>query len=366
MTFLNDKEIRVMKVAFVDLGKQYGGAENYILSISKAWIEKKNECIYIVYKNGLFKQEILKHVKNPHILEVNYNIITLINIRKRIKSEKIGLFQINGINSGLITFLWNLPIKRITTVHSNAVQDRLDKSKVIQTLFVCLENFLLKRNDRIIAVSNAIKQLLVKRGIDNEKIEVIPNGIKKINYTEDIIKNKKNMKICFIGRLEAVKGCEYLIKSLSYTKHTDITCDIYGTGSLMIELENLSKELNLQERICFKGFSNNIRDIICDYDIMVQPSVYEAFSLSLLEAMNAKTLVICSNVGGMKEIISHNKNGLLFEVGQSGELAKILDWCVEHPQEIANLREEAYKTFNEKYREEIMTDTTISVIRGVL
>ena len=97
------------------------------------------------------------------VRDMNSRKTSIRETKRRMNEEHIELFHINGINSGVFVNLLHLPVKQVTTVHGNAMYDRIDKNILIQKLFVWLENTCLKRSHGIISVSASIKDLLVKR-----------------------------------------------------------------------------------------------------------------------------------------------------------------------------------------------------------
>ncbi len=351
-----------MKIAFVDLGRHYGGIEIYILSLAKAWKEMGHSCMILARKDSAFHRKLVQSGFEKELCPVGFDWKSIKAAKKRMIEEQIDLIHMNGINSGVFVSLLHLPVKRVATVHGNAVYDRADKNILIQKLFLWLENQTLKKCEKIISVSLAIKDILVKRGIDENKITVIYNGIEEYVYEEPEQATTETFPICFVGRLEKVKGCEYLIKALSQIKDKNFRCDMYGEGSLKEELMQLAKELQIEDKIVFKGFSDSIRRVLNQYKVLVLPSLYEAFPLTLMEAMNARTLVICSDAGGMPEIISHRENGLRFPVGNSGELAKELIWVMEHPDDVHKMKERAYVKFEKEYTQVVMQEKTFRLL----
>lgn len=354
-----------MKIAFVDLGRHYGGIEVYILSLIEAWKCRENECVILARKNSIFYQRLVDEGYEKDTIAVDFDLGSIKEARKRLLDEKVELIHMNGINSGVFTKLMHLPIKNVATVHGNAAYDRIEKSVWVQKLFVFFENCVLKSSEKIIAVSIAIRDLLTERGIDKKKIVVVHNGIDKLSYEKNTDARAEIFKICFVGRLEKVKGCEYLIKALAKIKDRDFICHIYGDGSLKEELIAMCEELGIKDKVVFKGFSNVIRDNLYQYDVLIQPSLYEALPLTPLEAMNARTLVLCSDVGGLKEVVSHGETGLRFAVGDVEELAKDILWAMEHPVEADLMREKAYKCFVEEFTREIMCEKTFGLFERV-
>ncbi|MBR5799309.1 MAG: glycosyltransferase family 4 protein [Lachnospiraceae bacterium] len=357
-----------MKIAFVDLGRHFGGIEVYMLSLLAERKKQGKKDVILARKDSAFFQKLTEAGYGKETLAVGFDLGSIREARRRLKEEKVEMIHTNGINSGMFASLLGLKVKCVATVHGDAAFDRIEKNILIQRGFVWLENRLLKKCNQVIAVSEAIKEILIGRGIPSEKIKVIHNGIEKMDYTaaEGPDGQEKNLfRICFVGRLEKVKGCEYLIKALAELKDQAYLCDIYGEGSLKEELKLLCKEVGIEEKVVFKGFSGEIRKVLNLYDVLVQPSLFEAFPLTPLEAMNAGVLVIGSNVGGMKELIQDGETGLKFEAGQAHELAEKIRRVIENEAEAAAIKENAYRLFEEEYTKEIMCEKTFKLLESI-
>lgn len=354
-----------MKCAFVDLGRHYGGAETYLVSLISAWIDAGNEALVVVKNGSEFAKKIRDIFGEKRMICVDYNHKDIRNTRKLLIKDSVDVVHINGINSGLFTWFARIRIPKVTTVHSNAEMDRIEKPFILRKLFVLAENICLKRTNRIIVVSEAIKQGLVSRNIHRKNIITINNGIQIMKYPNRVLRNDSNkvLKICYVGRLEEVKGCEYLLRALKLCEGFNISCDIYGEGSQKNDLEELIKTLNIENMVCLMGYSNIIRDILPDYDVLVMPSLFEASPLTIPEAMNAKTLVVASEVGGIPFLITNKKNGYMFPAKDYNKLANILKEICLNPNEQQELIENAYEDFINNYTFDVMRDRTFNVFR---
>lgn len=355
-----------MKCAFVNLGKHFGGAENYLITVIDNWIKAGNEAIVIVRQGHLFEKKLNEYIPELKIWKVENIFKDALFFKKKICNEEIELINIHGINSAVFINLINPQIKKITTVHSNAEIDRINKSILVRKLFVLAENFCLKRSEKIIVVSDAIKDLLVERKVDENKISVINNGILLLEYDKKCLRKQTDevLRICFIGRIEEVKGCEILIRALENVENKNFICDIYGEGSLKHKMQKIVYDMGFGEKIRFCGFSSRIREKLIKYDVLVIPSLYEASPLIIPEAMNAKTILVCSNVGGMAKIIKNKENGYLFEVNNTFELASIIDYIYMNPCSQSYIVENAYNDFLDNYTEEKMIEKTFKILKG--
>lgn len=99
---------------------------------------------------------------------------------------------------------------------------------------------------------------------------------------------------------------------------------IVGSGPELARLENLAQELRVSDRCVFEPAVSGVASWLRSIDIFVLPSVSEAFSNSLMEAMACGCACIASRIGGNPEMIRDEETGLLFEPGDSRDLAEKL------------------------------------------
>lgn len=182
---------------------------------------------------------------------------------------------------------------------------------------------------RIIAVSVAVKNSLIKNKIKQSKISVILNGIDTSKYQKNSYRDvKKELGIVskfnylFIGRLIHQKGVDILIRAFSKTKESGLV--IVGTGKEELALRALAKELGVSDRIYFLGIRNDVPDLLYSMDCFVLPSRYEGLGMVLLEAIAAKKIIVVSNFEAASEIIKNNVNGIIVEMENVDSLYQAL------------------------------------------
>lgn len=168
------------------------------------------------------------------------------------------------------------------------------------------------------------------------RLTTIHNGIEKFTSISESKRQQirraifnagpETKVILGVGTLHERKGYKYLIAA--YAKiHKDFSNSrlvIAGEGPERDSLENLIKNLNLSDKVFLIGQSENVPDLMQSADLMVLPSLKEAFGLVILEAMQAGLPIIASQVGGIPEIISSSGIGLLIEPANKNELVKAL------------------------------------------
>ncbi len=170
-----------------------------------------------------------------------------------------------------------------------------------------------------IAPSRFMKNICVDFGWPENKIIYLNNFFtppvdSQINF------ENRNYLLAF-SRLAPEKGIKTLIESLAKNQETLI---IAGEGPEEKKLKALVKKLGLSDRVDFVGFQNQaaMEKLIREAKAVVIPSVwYENMPLNLLESLALGKIVVASRIGGIPEIIRDGDNGLLFNPGDSSDLA---------------------------------------------
>ena len=211
-----------------------------------------------------------------------------------------------------------------------------------------------------IAISNAIRQHWIKKGIDEKKIYTIYNGVNFDNIIPKKEFNKSNdkIKILMMGSISEGKGQQELVKAVSLLDRKikeNIQVDIVGSGYVFAE-ENLKKEIannKLESVINFKGYDKDIRKKINTYDIGIICSKSEGFGRVTIEYMSAGVCVIASNTGANIELIEENKNGFLYKKGNCYDLAKKITFVFQNRTLLEEIAKNSISTAKSKFSTDI-------------
>jgi len=188
-----------------------------------------------------------------------------------------------------------------------------------------LEWWMTYEADRVIVVSNSMSWELQNHfRLPKEKIDVIPNAVDMAKYQKEIDRESVRRRygvqtyeklVLFIGRLVPQKGVEYLIWAVPHIvqRCPEARFVITGDGWSRSYLENLSASTRHGDKIRFVGFisDSDLFELTKSADALVVPSVYEPFGIVALEGMAAGVPVVAGNVGGLAEIIEHDRTGVL-------------------------------------------------------
>ncbi len=196
--------------------------------------------------------------------------------------------------------------------------------------------------DLFVAPSQFLRNKYVEYGIPAEKIVHMDYGfdIKTIKSGIRIISDK--IRFGYLGRVIPVKGIALLIDSFNEIDHSIAELNIYGK---LPNSANYLKNRCSNTAIHFKGGYNynEVSNVLSEIDVLVVPSIwYENSPLVIHEAFIAKIPIIASNIGGIAELITHEKNGLLVEPRNITDLIEKMNIFIDNPKLIEKYSQETY------------------------
>lgn len=183
--------------------------------------------------------------------------------------------------------------------------------------------------DKVIVPTRLMEEILVANGLSPDKVVYSRFGLRSMTAETHEHNVSGKLRIGFIGGLSEHKGVHLLISAVRRIPEIPLELVIYGRSDLNPEyFKNLLQLADNDPRIRFCGtFPNDlIGKIFAELDVLAVPSIwYENTPLVIYSAQAAGCPVIASNLGGMAEVIEHEKNGLLFEAGNVAALANAVE-----------------------------------------
>lgn len=336
--------------------------------------------IHITYAFGLGGIEtMLRNIANEqarfgyniHLIVINNNVNDELRTSLNEKIKFYCLERRKGSKNPLHYIKLNLLLKRINAdvihLHYSSIARFIFLSSLERKLCVTHHdvcnggNFVnLYRCKRVYAISNIVKEDIFKwTGLNSE---VVLNGVdvSKIRYST--ARQVDIFRIVQVSRLmHEKKGQHILIKAfhqLIDRGHTQLHLDFIGEGESREYLENLVNELGLSTYVSFLEAKNQsyIYTHLCEYELYVQPSIYEGFGLTVAEAMAAKIPVLVSENQGPLEIIDYGKYGYSFKNMDVNDCADKIEIFLKGHNNISMI-ESAYKRVTELYNVRITAKT---------
>ncbi len=213
-----------------------------------------------------------------------------------------------------------------------------------------LETLIYQRYDRLVAVSEAVAQTLGDWVPSvRERIRVIPTAIDVRRFAEAVPASKREVLgvadetpvLLCVGRLEPQKDQATLLRALPLLPGFHVA--LVGDGILRSDLETQAKALNISERVHFLGRRSDVASLLKMADVYVQPSLWEGWSIAILEVMaSAHASIVASMAPGLQEAVLNH--GWLFPIGDERALVQSVQTALSSPQQQALYRAKGQET----------------------
>lgn len=366
-----------------------GGIARHCEGLAKALVKMGNS-VHVITLDfpGVPQYEEVEGVKiHRTSVELGHpNFITWVFIFNHFMEKKIAMlskdikFDIVHIHDWLVALAGiatkhYLKTPLILTIHSTEVGRVFNLNNPDSYLIDGIEWWATYESKRVIVTSNSMKHEVKEHfHLPQSKIDVIPNAIDASKY--DIKVNREAVKrrygiapddriVLFVGRLVPQKGVEYLIKATSkiISNNPNARIVIVGDGWLKEHLWSLADSSEYKHRISFLGFlsDSELIELTLSSDVLVIPSIYEPFGIVALEGMAAGVPVVASNIGGLAEIVEHDRTGVLVYAGDSNSIAWEVNKILSDPNYAQWLVENAKRKIQEIYSWDAVARRTVEV-----
>jgi len=308
-----------------------GGAEKQLLTLACEQVQSglKVEVFFLKGKPDL-KKEFEEFGVEVNNLLVGKNFLKQIFLLSKLLKKNLSPIHAHLPKSELLAAI-AVPNKYFIFSRHNAEPFWPGGPRIISNL---LSKFVCKRASQGIAISNAVKSYLIKRGEvpSSYTIDVVYYGFQKDISTNaaglGLITNimsgqSSNYKIGAIGRLVPQKDYPTLLSAFSSVLKSLPNTELYviGEGYLQKNLIDLSQSLGINDKVHWLDKTKYIKEFLSSIDLFILPSKYEGFGLVLLEAMVAKKPIVAANNSAIPEVLGKTYEGL-FSTGDVNALAQ--------------------------------------------
>lgn len=190
--------------------------------------------------------------------------------------------------------------------------------------------FLWRRARAVVANGTGLRDLAL-RADPGIVVPIIPNGVDSADHAPaDSVPKASTTgspRILLLGRLAHQKGCDVLLRALAAIREYPFELELAGDGPERHALEALARTLGLADRVHFSGWvpREHLSEHYRRADIFALPSRAEGMSNALLEAMAYALPVVASDVPGNRDLVTHERTGLLVESEDAGDLAQAME-----------------------------------------
>ena len=322
-----------------------GGIENVTKLLAEGFTEKScqvkvlTDTIEQSKDNYSYPYEV---IRKPKIKDI-YNAILWSDL----------IFQ-NNIS---LRYIWlNLFIRKPSVVTFHIW---LDSKNVFIKIF---KTIISKTFNKRLVVSNSLQKKLPFKTI------LIENPYDNEIFTNSILEKRDLKSLVFVGRLEKSKGCQTIINALGELRKKNklYNLTVIGEGSFKKNLEDLTKNLKIENQINFIGRRNplEVSNILRKSNLMIIPSLWEEpFGIVALEGLACGCKIICSRTGGLVEAI--NENGYFFNKGNHIELANIIE-NFENTSYFEFINRKKVESHLKNFKKEVVTNKYLGIFKNIL
>ncbi len=374
---MTSKSYESVNVLYIHGVSQIGGAERELLTWLECLDRTRIHPHVVCPQDGPLYPE-LKKLDIPHasmtlpawrkLLHVFWRPIAIIRIINAVRRWNIDVLHVNdywwaplGIIAGRLT-------GRPCLVH---VRQEIEPPKISQ--------YWLNKGNVLVPVSCSIGNALSTAGVSSEDIHVLWSGVPIENRTlprpspeaSAVIDQIKGTPVIgTVANLFPRKGLEYLIEAVAglVKDFPHLVLVIVGKGDEEYErqLKKQVKQLHVTKHALFAGFQEHPECFMAQFDVFVLPSVLEGFGIVLLEAMALGKPVVASQVGGVPEVVDHQKTGILVRPANVEDLRKGLFILCQNPEICQRMGVEAQKRVAERFSLKVMMDRLYGLYEGAV
>ena len=311
-----------MRILQISSARSIGGGERHVIDLSNELAKRGHE-IFVAVVPGSPLREHLSEIPCENVAEFPLrnavDIASAVRLANFVRDNRVELINAHFAKDYPVT----AAAARIARVPFVVTRHVLFPMNPMHRLF-------LRKVSYGIAPSNAVAASLRTQGLfPNEKIVTIRYGIEVARFPEREPKSHNAVCVGSIGNLDPVKGFDVLIRAASIVakqipgvKFKIVGEDRSRDGRYEKELRDLIGELGLRETVELAGWSDNIANVLPEFDIFVSASRSESFGLVIAEAMLTGVPVIASETEGAREIIGAASLGKLVPIDSSEKLAE--------------------------------------------
>jgi UDP-glucose:(heptosyl)LPS alpha-1,3-glucosyltransferase len=310
-----------MKIAFVLSKCHAAGSSKNVLEVSRHFSKKGHE-VHIFANTCDPLGENMRFHKIPSVTS-NYLIRESVTSLLETLILKGYVFDVTVSQPARYLFPDVSHVRFITKL---AVEQTGAKPSLSSKVSIAAEKLGLAKSRKIIAMSNAVRDDLVKEyNIPEEKISVVYDGVNTKDFSP---RNRKTFSgeirdrlgidgsavvVSFVGNPFSRKGVEHIVRALPMINEKNLKVIITGKDDPS-RYKEISEKLGVSDKIIWNiGTSREVNKILGASDIFVFPTVYEPFGLVVTEAMASGVPPVVSKCAGAAELIEDGKEGMLLD-----------------------------------------------------
>jgi len=323
--------------------------ENYYLNNLLDYSDKSKFVYSIVNfgSEGQFTQQMRERGCKVYFIKADRIIDKLSATRKLgklIKEINVDIVHTHLFIPSLIGLRAGKKQKRktiLTRHHSDALY--VLPRGIKRSIWMRLEKYINRKSDHIIAPSQMVYDILLKKeNVPAEKLSLIPYGQTATRFeavTKELVEAVRNelkmhdtISLVCVSRLFNRKGHPDLFQAFANLLQKGINATLYlvGPGPYQETLEKLAAELNIADKVKFLGWRNDALVIMAAADIIVHPSLEDALSSAVIEAVMLEKPIVATDISGVSDSLDNGKYGVVVPPSNPAEFERGLRYTLDN------------------------------------
>lgn len=308
------------------------------------------------------------------------DLIALWKIYRLIRRVRPSIVDTHAAKAGTLgriaARLAGVPVV-VHTFHGHVLREYFGRT--VSWAFTQVERCLARWTDLVIMVSRQGREELISlRVVPPERIEYVPLGLDLQQLQSGIgdgpgIRGEWGVPsggylVGIVARLVPIKGHKDFINAAAIVaeKRRDVWFAVVGDGKLRRELETMVRDRNLQGRVIFTGFRNDLENVFDAFDVLALTSYNEGLPVTIIEAMTAGIPVVATEVGGVAELVEEEVTGFLVAPRDVEAIADRILYLLDHPDVAWRMGEEGKRRAVRRFTKDRLVRDMLRIYDGLL
>jgi glycosyltransferase involved in cell wall biosynthesis len=366
-------EAREPRVALVAPGEYFGGAERQIAYLL-SHLQSRGASVELLL---LHDRELAASARalgiTPQIIGTGrrFDLQAIRELVRSLRASRSDVVHAHGYKATVIAGLARMRTRfaLVKTEHGRMESGRGSvRERLVAGSYRRLENALSRMSDATVVYVTRELQQFYAREHAGMQARVIYNGIASHGPDRSprpVELTSEHFNIVVLGRLEHVKGVEHAIRAMAGEVPRNVQLHVVGDGPLQVSLRALADQLGVNGTVVFHGFRADGAHFAAHADLLLMPSLHEGLPYTLLEAIDAGTPVAASAVGGLAEVLEHERTALLFPPADAAAVAAAISRMHGDEELRKALAARASAVLLPRLRAETMGDAYLELYREV-
>jgi glycosyltransferase involved in cell wall biosynthesis len=361
-----------MRILHINTERTWRGGEQQTLYLAQGLKQRGHECTVACPPASPLAAQARS--ENLDVAEVRMrgeaDLAAMCKLARLIRSRGCDIIHMHTSHAHTLGCFASLFARRGVRVVSRRVDFRIIKNPFSRPKYRWGVN-------KYVAISDAIKAVMVADGVATERIAVVHSGVDISRFDsveanaqmrEDLQLQPGQPVIGNVAHLARHKGHRYLIEAVPeiVKEFPDAKVMIVGDGELRADLERQAARLGIERSVVFTGFRRDVPALLSLFDVFVMASHMEGLCTSVMDAMAARVPVVVTDAGGLPELVRNEVSGLVVPAKDPAALALAIVRLLRNREEAARFAAGAKRTVEEKYSVDAMVEGNMRVYDDLL